>query len=62
MMVYFVSLSMITIIALYTSAIVGSLDFGNLVMKSIVISSHGVFGTGVNCMFPYGLCLADLFC
>ena len=62
MMVYFVSLSIITIMALYTSVIIGSLDFGNLVMKSIVTLSHGVFGTGANYMFLYGLCLADLFC
>ena len=62
MMVYFVSLFTMTMMALYTSTIVGSLDFGNLVMKSIVISSYGVFGTGANYIFPYGLCLADLFC
>ena len=49
-------------IASYTSVVVGSLDFGNLVIKSIVTSSQGVFGTGTNCIFPYGLCLADLFC
>ena len=61
MMVYFVSLSMITMMALYTSAVIGSLDFGNLVIKSIVTSSYGVFGTGANCIFLYSLCLADLF-
>ena len=50
-----------TIIASYTSVVVGSLDFSNLVIKSIVTSSQGVSGTGANCIFPYGLCLADLF-
>ena len=62
MMVYFVSLSMMTMMASYTSTIIGSLDFSNLVMKSIITSSHGVFSTGANCMFPYSLYLADLFC
>ena len=61
-MVYFISLSMMTMIVLYTSAVVGSLDFGNLVMKSIVTSSYSVFSTGANYIFLYGLCLADLFC
>ena len=61
-MVYFVSLSTITMIASYTSAVIRSLDFGNLVMKSIITSSHSVFGTGANYIFPYSLCLADLFC
>ena len=60
-MVYFVSLSIITIIALYTSAIIGSLDFSNLVMKSIIILSYSVFGTSVNYIFPYSLCLTNLF-
>ena len=61
-MVYFISLSTMTMIASYTSAVVRSLDFGNLVIKSIIISSHGVFGTGANCIFLYSLYLADLFC
>ena len=59
---YFVSLSIITIIVLYTSVVVGSLDFGNLVIKSIIISSYGVFGTGANYVFPYSLYLTNLFC
>ena len=61
-MVYFISLSMMTMMVLYTSAVVGSLDFGNLVMKSIITLSYGVFSIGANCMFLYGLYLADLFC
>ena len=62
MIMYFISLSTITIIVLYTSAVIRSLDFNNLVMKSIIISSYSVFGTGANCIFPYSLYLADLFC
>ena len=61
MMVYFISLSIITIMALYTSTVIRSLDFGNLVIKFIMISSYSVFGIGVNCIFLYSLCLADLF-
>ena len=62
MIAYFVNLLMITIIALYTSIVVRSLDFGNLVIKSIVILSQGVFSIGANYIFLYSLCLADLFC
>ena len=58
---YFISLSIITIIILYTSTIIRSLDFSNLVIKSIITSSYGVFSTGVNCIFLYSLYLADLF-
>ena len=61
-MVYFVSLFIMTMMALYTSAIIGSLDFSNLVMKSIIILSYGVFSTGANCIFLYSLYLTDLFC
>ena len=39
MITYFVNLSMMIIIASYTSIIIRSLDFGNLVIKFIVISS-----------------------
>ena len=58
---YFISLSIITIIALYTSVIIRSLDFSNLVIKSIIISSYSVFSTGANYIFLYNLYLADLF-
>ena len=60
--VYFISLSIITIIVLYTSTVIRSLDFGNLVIKSIITLSYSVFSTGANCIFLYSLYLADLFC
>ena len=60
--VYFINLSIITIIVLYTSAVVRSLDFSDLVIKSIIISSYSVFDIGVNYIFLYSLCLADLSC
>ena len=37
--IYFISLLIITIIALYTFIIIKSLDFSNLVIKSIITSS-----------------------
>ena len=61
MIVYFISLSTMTIIVLYTSAIIKSLDFSNLVMKSIVTLSYSVFSTSANCIFLYSLYLTDLF-
>ena len=58
---YFISLLIIIIIVLYTSTIIRSLDFSNLVIKSIIILSYSVFSIGVNCIFLYSLCLVDLF-
>ena len=58
---YFISLSIITIIVLYTSAIIESLDLSNLVIKFIIISSYSIFGIDVNYIFLYSLYLADLF-
>ena len=39
----------------------GSLDLGNLVMKSIDMSSYGPFGIGFGCPSPYGVCHPCLF-
>ena len=45
---YFISLSTITIIVSYDSLVIGLLDFGNLVIKSIVILSYSTVGTSIN--------------
>ena len=58
---YFISLSIITIIILYTSTIIKFLDFSNLVIKSIIILSYSVFSIGTNYIFLYSLYLANLF-
>ena len=53
---------MIIIIVSYTSIIIRSLDFSNLVIKSIIILSQGISSIGTNCIFLYSLYLANLFC
>ena len=60
--VYFINLSIIIIIASYTSTIIRFLDFNNLVIKSIITSSYSIFSIGANYIFLYNLYLADLFC
>ena len=45
---YFISLLIITIIVLYISTIIRSLDFSSLVIKFIIISSYSIFSIGIN--------------
>ena len=58
---YFISLSIITIIVLYISIIIRSLDFSNLVIKSIIILFYNIFNIDTNYIFLYSLYLTDLF-
>ena len=62
MIVYFISLSIMTMIELKVSYVAGSFNSGSLTIKSIVISSYSDSGTGANCICLYLACLADLFC
>ena len=52
---------MSTIIVLYTSTIIRSLDFSNLVIKSIIILFYSALGIGKNYISLYSLYLANLF-
>jgi len=56
---YFVSLSMITRIELYSTPINRSLESGNLIIKSNAIDFHTPFGTSVDMSCLYGKCLLD---
>src|SRR5436190_17216910 len=57
---YFVILQTITYIALKIAWVRGSLDLGNLTMKSIVITFHSLSSTSVGLISLYGLCVVSL--
>ena len=61
-MVYFVSLSIITIIELKVSYITGSFKSSSLTIKSIIILSHSNSSTGANYICLYLVCRTILFC
>ena len=50
--VYLVSLSTTTKMLLYTTFVAGSVDFGNLTTKSIVIVSHSASDRSIYCVCP----------
>jgi hypothetical protein len=56
---YLVSLSVTTQIESHTAFVIGSLDGGNLTMKSNAIDFHALPGVG-GCSSPYGACLLAL--
>ena len=56
---YFVSLSMITRIELYSTPVNRSLESRSLTMKSKAINFYTSFGTSVNMSCLYGKCLLD---
>ena len=58
---YFVNLLIITKIISNLFLIIGSSDFGNFVIKSIIIESYNFFGTMVNLIYLYNKYLTILF-
>jgi hypothetical protein len=61
MIAYFISLSTITSISLYLTPVIGSVDVGSFITKSIVISFYGTSFIGMNYGSLYGLCVLYLF-
>ena len=53
---------MITMMVLYITLVVGSLDFGSPVTKSMEMSSYGALGSSITCISLYFMCVACLFC
>ena len=51
--IYLIDLLITTIIESYTIAIIKLLDFKNLIIKSIIISSHSVFNKNITIICPY---------
>jgi len=58
---HFISLSTITKIVLCSCLVIGSFNFGNFIIKSYNITSHGFSSTLIGYSPPYGLCLISLF-
>ena len=58
---YFVNLSTITRIESNLSFVIESLDFGNFVIKSIVIEFYSFINILVNLIYSYGEYLIILF-
>ena len=58
---YFVNLSIIIIIELYKTLVVKSFDFNNLVIKSMVISSHEMSSNFITYILLYMLYVKYLF-
>ena len=52
---------MTTIMLLYLTPVVRSSNFGNLIIKSIIIFCHGTSSTGIGCNSSCGLCREFLF-
>jgi hypothetical protein len=61
MIAYFVSLSTITSILLYLIPIIGSIDVGSFITKSIMISFYSTSFIGINYGSLYSLCVLCLF-
>jgi hypothetical protein len=61
MIAYFVSLLTITSILLYLTPIIGSIDVGSFITKSIIISFYSTSFIGINCGSLYGLYILCLF-
>jgi hypothetical protein len=61
MITYFVSLLTITSISLYLTPIIGSVDVGSFITKSIVISFYSTSFIGINCGSLYSLYVLYLF-
>jgi hypothetical protein len=61
MIAYFVSLSTITSISLYLIPIIGSVDIGSFIIKSIIISFYSTSFIGMNCGSLYSLYILCLF-
>ena len=59
---YFVNLSTITRIESNLFFVVKSSDFGNFVIKSIVIKFYSFTGILINLIYSYGKYLIILFC
>ncbi len=62
MIVYFVNLSIITIIKSKISFVTRSLNFNILIIKSIITSFYNISRTGVNYIYLYLAWRIDLFC
>jgi hypothetical protein len=61
MIAYFINLSTITSILLYLAPVIGSIDVGSFITKSIIISFHGTSLIGINCGSLYSLWVLYLF-
>jgi hypothetical protein len=61
MIVYFISLSTIISISLYLTPITGSINVGNFITKSIVISFYSTSLTSINYSSLYSLYVSCLF-
>ncbi len=53
MIVYFINLLIITIIKLKVSPVTRSLDFNNLIIKSIITSFYSISRIGANYIYLY---------
>jgi hypothetical protein len=61
MITYFVSLLTITSMSLYLIPIIGSIDIGSFITKSIIISFYSISFIGINCGSLYSLYVLCLF-
>jgi hypothetical protein len=52
---YFVNLSTITSISLYLTPVIGSIDIGSFIIKSIIISFYSTSLISINCGSLYSL-------